>query len=188
MKKLPTLNLLIFLSLVFTSGCQFNQASQPNNKISAEKTESTNINQPNPQKTITNQAENNFSNNKISDNEILQCRPEKIFKGEILTVTFAENHGGYLAILRVKDKKWFFLYEVENSNPVWSTEELKKLSEIKINTGNSINTTNSEKGEKIFSRSGVYRIMVSNEDFGQCDPIYQGFCEVYYENKNRTSR
>lgn len=126
-------------------------------------------------------------NNDEDVGEIKSCSPEKVFLGDLLTVSLKVPHGRYSAILRVKDKTWFFLYG-ENSEPAWNDRSFIFLSEITINTETAFNSTNVEVGktpEKIFTKTGKYRVMVSREDFGQDDPPWTGMCEVYYENKKR---
>ncbi len=140
-----------------------------------------------------NQKVGNADNSKDSSggNEITACSPRKLYRGEILTVSLRQPHGGYSAIRRMKDGRWFFLYDVGKSEPVWNIEEFKLLSEFNINTETAVNTTNledTEAAERIFNQTGRYQIMVSDQDFGQCDPLWFGVCEVYYVNKKRPSR
>lgn len=170
--------LVLVLGLLFSlSGCK---------SIDSAAKINTNL-----QPTVTPDKDLNISPNTNSDkskneSEIKECLPQKLYRGDVLTVSFHPEHSGYLAILRLSDRRWFFLNDVPNSFPVFGIEELKKLSEIKINTADAVNTTNSEENkinERIFRKTGKYRIMTSNEDFGQDDPPWTGMCEVFYYDK-----
>lgn len=122
--------------------------------------------------------------------EIKSCVPQKLYRGETLKVSLGKKHGDNAAILRLADDKWFFLNYVENSRPVWTYEEFESLSGFEINMATAVNSTNTgfednKPPEKIFSKTGSYRVMTSREDFGQCDPPISGMCEVYYIDKKR---
>jgi len=120
--------------------------------------------------------------------EIISCTPEKIYRGETLTVAMKTPHGIYSAIRREKGGKWFFLYGGEGNEPTWDDITFTKLPEITINTETAYNSTNVEVGEKpakIFTKTGKYRLMVSPEDFGQDDPLWTGMCEIDYVDKKR---
>lgn len=105
-------------------------------------------------------------------------------------MSFNKPHGGYLAILRKKGNVWFFLYSREkDKTPSWNIDELKSLSKIEFNTETARNYATYKKfdrvNERIFKKTGWYRVMVSHEDFGQDDPPWTGMCEIYYVNKKR---
>lgn len=179
--------------LVFLCGCSDWQSGASNNKNRIAAKTANNINQ----NVFVSGNENSYEpaetikpiNDKSSDgNEIKSCSPEKLYRGDILTVKFNQPHSGYSAILRMSDGKWFFLDYAEKSTPLWSVETLKTLSEIKINPETAVNTTNSEKPEKIFNKTEKYRIMISDQDFGQDDPPVTGICIVEYVNEQRPQK
>lgn len=127
---------------------------------------------------LKHESEQRFS---VDTGEIVKCSPQIHRKGETLRVTFAEqipHRGKYLAILRLADNRWFFLYDGTNNFPVWQTEDVPFLSEIRVDPESAVNSTNSE-NEKIFRLPGKYRVMIGAEDFGQDDPPITGLCEVY---------
>lgn len=184
MHKSPV-NLILALIgfIVLLTGCRSTQSAAIDNRISARPIPTANVST-----TAVPMANVNRSNN-IDDQdagEIINCSPEKIYRGEVLTVSLKTPHGIYSAIRRVKDNKWFFLYGNKKNEPAWNDNLFTKSSEITINTGTAYNSTNVDVGEtpeKIFTETGAYRIMVSHEDFGQDDPPWTGMCEVYYTNK-----
>jgi hypothetical protein len=123
--------------------------------------------------------------------EILNCSPDKIYLGETLKVSLKTPHGSYAAIRRIKGDRWFFLYGSKSNSPSWNDESFVNLSEINIETQTAYNSTNvfdNGKAEKIFNKTGKYRLMVSHEDFGQDDPPWTGMCEVNYINKRRPKK
>ena len=173
-----------FLIIILLSGCNAIESASSNN--------TTNNVQPSPKTSPTvgrnfNQATNTAPNLE-EGSEITGWSPEKLYQGEILTVSMRTPHGGYAAIKRVKDSRWFFLYGVEKSALVWDVSVFSKIAEVKINVSTAVNTTNAGadgEPEKIFNQTGKYQIMISNEDFGQDDPIWTGICEVEYVNEKR---
>lgn len=95
--------------------------------------------------------------------DIKSCSPEKLFRGDVLTVSSKVPHGRYAAIRRMNGSKWFFLYG-ENSEPMWNDQSFTDLSEITINSETAYNSTNVDDGkkpEKIFTKTGVYRVLGS---------------------------
>lgn len=186
-KKSVNAVIVLSLSVFLLKGCASTQSKIIGNDNSS-KSESAFSISPTVTPVITN-ADPTNKTNKIEDaGEITNCTPNKIYKGETVTVTLKTPHGIYSAIRRLKDDKWFFLYGDKNNNPVWNDKSFTELSEIKIDTSSAYNSTNVDVGEtseKIFNKTGAYRIMVSNEDFGQDDPPWTGMCEVFYVNEKR---
>lgn len=182
------MNLILILSFFISllAGCNSTQSASANNRILATPKPTANVSP-----TVAPVANANHSNNVDEDEdvgEIISCSPEKVYFGETLTVSMKTPHGMYSAIRRVKDNKWFFLYGGKENEPAWNDNAFTKLSEITVNTETAFNSTNVEIGEtpeKIFTKTGKYRLMVSHEDFGQDDPPWTGMCEVYYVNKKR---
>ena len=170
--------------IILMSGCNAIESASSNNKNA--------IAQPSHKTSPTSEKNSNQIDNVVSNleegSEIIKCSPDKLYQGEIVTVSMRTPHGGYAAIKRMKDGKWFFLYGVEKSEPVWDVAVFTKISEIKINVSTAVNTTNvgaDGAPEKIFNQTGKYQLMVSSEDFGQDDPLWTGICEVEYINEKR---
>lgn len=184
---------LILLSLLafLAGGCNLSQSAAPNNLNAAAAkptvAPTTNANAAAPNENSSPAAVNAAKSTDDGDTgDIKTCSPEKLYRGEILTVALKQPHGNYLAIRRMSDTRWFFLNDAERSQPVWNRAEFKMLSEIKINPETAVNATNNpETPEKIFNRPGKYRVMVSDEDFGQDDPPVTGICEVEYFHQKR---
>jgi hypothetical protein len=180
MKKSLNLILLSSFFIAFSSGCDrsYSVAADNRNAIAAQPTANVAV------------VVNTIAETSLDEDKIKSCSPEKIYRGETLTVTFNQPHGGYAAIRRMNDNRWFFLNDIEKSEPVWTVEQLKSLPQIKIQT-TAINATNSTENaiaEKIFAKSGRYRIMIGDEDFGQDDPPWTGMCEVEYVDGKRPLR
>lgn len=189
MSKSLNLILLSCFFLAFLNGCNRSQTAAQNNKNTVVVKPTAN---PNTKTATANENSLSAANantadavSQTDDGEIKSCSPEKLYRGEILTVNLTQPHGDYAAIRRMNDDKWFFLNDAERSEPVWSRAEFKTLSAIKINTATAVNTTNSETAEKIFNKTGKYRVMVSDQDFGQDDPLVTGICEVEYFHQKR---
>lgn len=140
-----------------------------------------------PERTNTNVNGTNKSEN-TDMGEITSCYPEQLFRGDVLTIKLKVPHGRYSAILRKKDQRWFFLYGGGKNNPNWDDPSFTMTDEIAINTETALNATNVDLDappEKIFDKTGVYRIMVSHEDFGQDDPPWTGMCEISYSHESK---
>lgn len=187
MKNILKIISLTYFFIALPSGCNISQSASVNNK--AANTRPTVKVSPTFEKTVNaNQPNRTVVPDSEEGSEITACSPNKLYQGETLSVSLRTPHGGYAAIKRLTDNRWFFLYGVEKSEPVWDIDSFTKIPEIKINTTTAINTTNSgddKTPEKIFSGTGRYQLMVSNEDFGQDDPLWTGICEVEYVNQKR---
>lgn len=190
-KSLNFILLSSFVLVLLGSGCNRLQSAATNNRNTATAAPTVNANANNAPNQNSRPIVNANAADKTSladDDEIKSCSPEKLYMGAVLTVTFNQPHGGYAAIRRMNDNKWFFLNDAENSEPVWGLAEFKTLSEIKINAATAVNTTNSETAEKIFNKTGKYLVMVSDQDFGQDDPPATGICEVEYVHQKRLKK
>jgi len=197
MKK--RLNIILFtcfficFSIALFGGCQSFQSRENSDNILSDTAPTVNSTNKVENLNTPNQKIGSADNTKNSTdgNEIIACSPKKLYRGETLGVSLRQPHSSYSAVRRMKDDKWFFLYDVARSEPVWTIEEFKTLLEFKINTETAVNATNAEDteaAERIFNQTGRYQIMVSDQDFGQCDPLWFGMCEVYYVNQKRPSR
>lgn len=132
--------------------------------------------------------------------EITGCTPEKFERGAKLVVSLKTPNGGYLAIEREgKNPDYFLLSLPENSDeqqtaaaadalPVWTTETLKNLPRIELDSGaargvslSKLNKQGQGKAELIFGKSGWYKISLSDENFEQDDPTITGQCRVYFD-------
>lgn len=177
---------LTYFFIALSSGCDVSQSASVNNKAATN--QPTVKASPAFEKTVNTNQTNRTGGDLEKGSEITGCSPNKLYRGESLTVSLRTPHGGYAAIKRLADNRWFFLYGVEKSEPVWDIDLFAKIPEIKINTATAINTTNSgddKTPEKIFSQTGKYRIMVGSEDFGQDDPLWTGMCEIEFVNEKR---
>lgn len=188
MKKSPTyLIFLLAVSIFLLSGCNSTQSASANDLTSATPEPTANVSP-----TVASSTINANHSGSVDENEdvgeIKSCSPEKVYRGETFTAFLKTPHGVYSAIRRVEDNRWFFLYGDNENEPAWNDSSFTKLSEITINTETAYNSTNvdvGEKPEKIFTKTGKYRLMVSREDFGQDDPPWTGMCEFFYVNKKR---
>lgn len=185
MRKIEIIMFLV--AGVLTIACHTTNLIEENNPVTPMITPLPNVNSD-PSRQIGSYIEIDSKKNEWDGNEITKCSPKTIYRGETLNISLKTPHGKYSAILRFDNKKWFFLYGGVGNNPDWTDTSFSQISEISINTETSFNSTNvevGEKPEKIFTKTGKYRVLVSDEDFGQDDPIWTGMCEIYYINKKR---
>ncbi len=123
----------LFLSVCISVGCNLSAGSAPDS-LPAKPTATPD----NTAKAKTDAAVNANAGENAAENEIKSCSPTKVNRGDTISITFNQPHGGYLAIRRKVDGKWFFLYDVEKSEPVWNIREMKSLNEISINTETAV--------------------------------------------------
>lgn len=133
--------------------------------------------------------------------EITNCTPEKFGRGAKLVISLKTPNGGYLAIEREGGKPdYFLLSDSEDSKeqklsaaadalPFWTTTTLKTLRRIELDSSEAravnlskLNNQGEGKAELIFSQTGWYKIMLSDENFEQDDPIITGQCRVFYNS------
>ncbi len=131
----------------------------------------------------------------------LSCSPTDLKPGDILTLKMKPPHGGYLEVITPK-KKYIFLSELDGdelveesrkagATPFFAASDFTKIGELKINPTEAT-TVDVEKNKvsgkyqlgKIFSVSGKYKILLSQDSFEIDDPTITGQCEVYYTNVN----
>ncbi len=133
--------------------------------------------------------------------EITNCAPEKFGRGAKLVISLKTPNGGYLAIEREGGKPdYFLLSDSEDSEeqklsaaadalPFWTTTTLKTLRRIELDSSEAravnlskLNNQGEGKAELIFSQTGWYKIMLSDENFEQDDPLITGQCRVFYNS------
>lgn len=136
----------------------------------------------------------------ISNGEITNCAPEKFGRGAKLVLSLKTPNGGYLAIEREgKNTGYFLLSEPQNSEgqessaaagafPFWTTEKLRNLPRIELDSSaarainsSKLNNQGEGKAELIFSQTGWYEILLSDENFEQDDPAITERCRVFYD-------
>lgn len=122
----------------------------------------------------------------------LKCSPQKLLRGDILTLDMATPHGGDLAV-RAPDGTDFLIVYVENdegpgAGSLMNPKEFINLSQLKLFTDKSKARPwvyGRDKNELIFTRPGWYQVRLSeNLQTDDGTPVYQ--CRVYYSNKPRT--
>lgn len=190
------LNLLVFLVfLLFFNSCDVSNSAPVDNQLSAKVQPTVRAND-NTKLTV------DVNSNKVADenedvgNEITECSPQKIYRGETLKISFRENHGGHFAIYPENREKFYFI-ESENmdgENPQITETELKKLQQIELNTETTsktdFNKTDSAENyviAKVFDKTGWYRVIIGHQglDVDFIDMPVTGSCRVYYVNKKR---
>lgn len=141
------------------------------------------------------------STNAAAYGEITSCAPEKFGRGAKLVISLKTPNGGYLAIEREGGKPdYFLLSDSEDSEeqklsaaadalPFWTTTTLKTLRRIELDSSEAravnlskLNNRGEGKAELIFSQTGWYKIMLSDENFEQDDPLITGQCRVFYNS------
>ncbi|MBA4124675.1 MAG: hypothetical protein H0X72_19710 [Acidobacteria bacterium] len=133
--------------------------------------------------------------------EITNCAPEKFGRGTKLVISLKTPNGGYLAIEHEgKNPDYFLLSEPDNSEeqrfsaaadalPFWTTTALKTLHRIELDSSEAravnlskLNNQGEGKAELIFNQTGWYKILLSDENFEQDDPVITGQCRVFYNS------
>lgn len=193
---------LIVLSVIFTavsSSCKTSQALVNNhNSLLAQPTVSnTNINAPVNQNTNTNQS-NTVDDNAENGNEIKTCTPKKLYRGDTLSIVFAEKHGGKMLIYREPRENFYFLdSDADGSFPKLTEAEIEKLSSLELSTETTLQTnfrkTDSSGNyviDRVFNETGWYQINIGHQalDVDFVDMPVTGACRVYYVNKKRPQR
>lgn len=189
MKKLSFLISLLSFSIILFSGCDSTQSAAANNRASSK-----------PQPTVTPlvnvNSTNNLNNNYEEGNEITNCSPEKIYRGEILSISFRKPHGGKMLIYREPRENFYFINTNETgSSPILTEELLENSSNLELDTENTrkknYRKTNSS-GEytiidRVFNKTGWYWIIIGHEplDVDFLDMPVTGSCRFYYVNKKR---
>lgn len=126
---------------------------------------------------------------KVSRPVKLKCSPERLFKGDTLTLDMATPHGGDLAV-RAPDGTDFLVVfrphnEGPNAQPLMEAEKFIKLGQLKLVTDQTKARPweyGRDKNELIFTRTGWYQVRLSENllsDDGT--PLYT--CRVHYTNK-----
>lgn len=185
--------ILLFLS---APGCRQNNAEISHEKTPANLTEVT------ADKNIPLQQEvkdDSTPANKRTENKNgeLLCSPQRLRRGDVLTLTMSKPHGSYLEII-TPSKEYIFLSSEDGDKlledarkykptPYYAASDLAQLSELRIDTAKAM--TIDYKGgevngklllERIFAESGKYKILLSKDSFETDDPTITGQCEVYY--------
>lgn len=194
---------LIFISFFLSVASCLQKTAEMNREItpanSAQVTTDTNISSPEEIKSSPTPS-GKRGEDKLTDK--FACSPPQLRKGDILKISMKPPHGGYLEII-TPTKEYIFISELDGydlveeskiagANPFYAASEFAKLGELKINTAEAT-TVDAEKDkvngkyrlEKIFSVSGEYKILLSNDSFETDDPTVTGQCEVYYTNVNQ---
>ncbi|MDQ3750488.1 MAG: hypothetical protein M3367_15950 [Acidobacteriota bacterium] len=188
--------MFIFLMFIFyVSACHSERAVVVNQNTANQSILSIS-NSTNTEKTTDGKS----STEAASYGEITNCTPEKFGPGAKLVVSLKTPNGGYLAIEHEgKNPNYFLLSESEDSEqqkfssaadalPFWTTTTLKTLSRIELDTSEAravnlskLNNQGEGKAELIFSQTGWYKILLSDENFEQDDPVITGQCRVFYD-------
>ena len=156
------------------------------------------------QQNINRDLDNEFqTTSKKSDQygEITNCTPEKFGCDTKLIISLKSPNGGYLAIEREgKNPDYYLLSTPENSEdqnfaaaanslPFWTVETLKTLSRLELDSSqiravnlSKLNNEGEGKAEPIFNQTGWYKILLSDENFEQDEPVITGQCRVFYDN------
>ena len=193
---MKTLNLTVFLffSLLF-SGCDANHSAamdDRNSKIIQPAVKANANNQTN--KNIKNGETNTAVTDDEDGNEITECSPQKIYRGETFIVSFRKSHGQNFAIYNEKTREFYFL--TANAPfyfPQIPPDEFEKLTQLELDTlkvrndSKELDDSGENKSKLYFDRTGWYRIIIGHQalDVDFIDMPVTGSCRVYYVNKKR---
>ena len=193
---MKTLNLTLFL--VFTTlfgGCDANYSAAMNNRNSAIVQPTVNTNANTKLKT---DAESIESNTAVVDNEdgneITECLPQKVYRGETFKISFKKPHGQNFAIYNEKTRDFYFL--TENGRyyfPYVRYDEFKEYLSLDLDTSKvrnaseEIDSEGYNKSKPYFTKTGWYRVIIGHQglDVDFIDMPVTGSCRIYYVNKKR---
>lgn len=121
----------------------------------------------------------------------LKCSPQKLFKGETLSLDMTTPHGGDLAVRAPDGTDFLVVFEPHdegpNAQPLMEAEKFMKLGQLKLVTDQTKARPweyGRDKNELIFTRTGWYQVRLSENllsDDGT--PLYS--CRVHYTNRPR---
>lgn len=195
--------MFIFLLFIFyVSACRTDTVAPVNQNIVNQSVVSTS-NFSNAAKTTV----GNHSTKAVSSGEIINCAPEKFGRGAKLVINLKNPNGGYLAIEREGKKPDYFLLSDEgdsqlqklaasaDSLPFWTTATLKTLKRIELDSTevravslSKLDKRGKGKAELIFSQTGWYKILLSDENFEQDEPVITRQCRVFYDAASAESQ
>ena len=118
----------------------------------------------------------------------LKCSPQKLFRGDTLTLEMTTPHGGDLAVRAPDGTDFLVVYWPQDKSPntrsLMDPEEFKKLGQLNLITDKTKARPweyGRNKNELIFTKTGWYAVRLSENllsDDGA--PLYQ--CKVYYNH------
>lgn len=188
--------MFIFLLFIFcVSACRTDTVAPVNQNTVNQSVVSTSDFSNSAKPTVENSATKATSNG-----EITNCAPEKFTRGAKLVINLKTPNGSYLAIEREGTKPDYFLLSDEEDSesqklaatadalPFWTTATLKTLKRIELDSTEAravslskLDKQGKGKAELIFSQTGWYKILLSDENFEQDEPVITGQCRVFYD-------
>lgn len=132
----------------------------------------------------------------------LRCTPRTLYRGETLSVSLPEQHGGYLALVNPRGGYMFLTsdetQEADRSagvSPLITRQDFESMRELRLSTTSARARDYNRKGARsmgrvlpVFRQTGWYRVLVSRNSFEQEEPAYDASCRVYYVNRRRAGR
>lgn len=194
MKNLLSLTLFLSFFVILSGGC----ASSPSVAQSERQPKvEPNANTPsNLHSTGNSNLTNTSDTQNAEEGEIINCTPQKLYRGETVEIIFAQQHGGKMAVYREPRESFFFLNSNEDgSSPILTEAEIEKSAKLELNTETTrkINYAKADssgsytKIDRVFNKTGWYRIIVGREPLDvefESIPV-TGMCRIYYVNKKR---
>lgn len=121
----------------------------------------------------------------------LKCGPQRLFRGDTLTLDMATPHGGDLAV-RAPDGTDFFVVYIENeegpgAGSMMDPDKFMKMSQLRLVTDKTKAKPwvyGRDKNELIFMRTGWYQVRLS-ENLQTDDGTSVYTCRVHYAHKTR---
>lgn len=195
---MKTLSLTLFLvcSVLF-GGCKANHSSAMNNPNAAvvQPTVNTNANVQ-PLLNVGNVEANIAVADEEDGNEITECSPQRVYRGETFKISFKKSHGKNFAIYNEKTRDFYFLtLPAKEYFPQMLPDEFEKLTFIEFDTqkvrssSDEIGSDGYNKSKPYFDRTGWYQIIIGHQglDVDFIDMPVTGSCRIYYVNKKRPS-
>lgn len=193
--KILNLLALLTLSILFSS-CNLNSSTVVNNQYPAtvQPTINTNANRKTEVNTKISKTNEVEDKNSQEVNEIKDCSPQKIFKGETLTISFKDPHGQNFAIYNEKTRDFYFLTANDRYYfPYVHPDKFRKYLSLEFDTAKvrsmseEIDSEGYNKSKPYFTKTGWYRVIIAHQalDVDFIDMPITGSCRVYYVNEER---
>lgn len=132
----------------------------------------------------------------------LRCTPQRLRRGDTLTLSMQSSHGGYLAIVNPEGKYFFITSNDEGArafeknagvSPFISATDFSRMRQLRLSTTGTKaidyeSPQETRRAEAVFRQSGWYKVLIGDTSFERDEPSPEALCRVYYAGNNRQGR
>lgn len=121
----------------------------------------------------------------------ISCSPSHLRQGQTLRVRLPNAHGGEFGVWTPDNRFLFIAYQFDHESnpiepPIPMAEFVKMRSlELATETTNGIELSEHSGAERVFTRSGKYRFIVSENLETEDDAHVNLICDVQYESTSK---